>query len=244
MLHRILLAAVVFALSAAPVVAKPRVLIFSKTTGYRHDSIPAGVAALKAIAGRIGADATASEDPEMFASGRLRDFEAIVLLSATTDPKNPASEWLVGERRAALQAFVRSGGGVVAVHAAADSHYHWPWYGRMIGARFQRHPEGTPKGMVSVIDQRHPGTAGLAHDIERVDEWYYVDDYDPTAALLVTLDPASIGEKDVNPNPMSWARSFEGGRVFTTVMGHTAESYSEPWFLRHLENGLGWTLQR
>lgn len=245
MLHRLLLAAIAVTLSAPPLLAaKPEVLIFSKTTGYRHDSISAGTAALKEIARKIDAAVTVSEDAAIFTTERLRGFKAIVLLSATTDPKNPGSEWLVGERRDALQAFARSGGGVLAVHAAADSHYHWPWYGRMIGGHFQRHPDGTPRGSVSVVDPAHPGTAGLEPSTERIDEWYYIDDYDPTSALLVTLDPASIGEKDVNPNPMSWARRFEGGRVLTTVMGHTAESYSEPWFLRHLENGLRWTMQR
>ena len=85
---------------------------------------------------------------------------------------------------------------------------------------------------------------GLAGIIRRTDEWYYFDDYDPTSRLLVTLDPASIGEKDVNPNPMSWAREVDGSRVFYTAMGHTKESYSDPWFLRHVADGLDWVLRR
>jgi type 1 glutamine amidotransferase len=62
--------------------------------------------------------------------------------------------------------------------------------------------------------------------------------------VLVTLDPGSIGEKDINPNPIAWAREVDGGRVFYTAMGHTSESYSEPFFLRHLTNGLDWVLGR
>uniref|UniRef100_UPI0025DE73CE ThuA domain-containing protein n=1 Tax=uncultured Sphingomonas sp. TaxID=158754 RepID=UPI0025DE73CE len=130
-------------LGAAPL-PKGEVLIFSHTTGYRHDSIPAGIAAIGRIAERQGFSFRASEDPAIFTSRGLRNVRAIVLLSSTTDPKAPSSEWLTGERRTALQTFVRSGGGVMAVHAAADSHYHWPWYGRLIGARFARHPAGTP----------------------------------------------------------------------------------------------------
>ena len=165
-------------------------------------------------------------------------------MSCTTDPKNPASEWLVGDRRTALQQFVRRGGGVLAIHAAADSHYHWPWYGRMIGGHFARHPQGTPTGIVSVVAAGDPTVAGLPHIQRRTDEWYYFDDYDPTSKLLITLDPASIGEADVNPNPMSWRREVEGGRVFYTAMGHTTASYSEPYFLRLLANGLDWVLGR
>jgi type 1 glutamine amidotransferase len=226
-------------------VAQPNrdaILIYSGTTGFRHDSIPAGIQALTAIARKRGLAVVASEDPAVFSAPGLRRFRAIVLLSCTTDPKNPASEWLVGDRRNALQQFVQRGGGIVAIHAAADSHYHWPWYGHMIGGHFVRHPPGTPTGKVTVIDRTHPAVRGLASTTRRTDEWYYFDDYDPTSRLLVTLDPASIGEKDVNPNPMSWARRVGNARVFYTAMGHTKESYSDPWFLRHVADGLDWVL--
>lgn len=231
--------------AAAP--ARPNsgaILIYSGTTGFRHDSIPAGIGAVTAIARQRGLSVVAGEDPAVFSTDSLRRFRAIVLLSCTTDPKDPASEWLVGDRRAALQQFVRRGGGVLAIHAAADSHYHWPWYGKLIGGRFARHPAGTPTGTVRVAAIGDPAVAGLARSQRRTDEWYYFDDYDPTSKLLVTLDPASIGEADVNPNPVSWRRDVEGGRVFYTAMGHTKESYSDAWFLRHVADGLDWVLKR
>lgn len=242
---RTLAAALVLLLtaSAAPPPAGA-ILIFSHTSGYRHESIPAGVQALTAIARRQGLAAEHSEDPAVFAPARLRRYRAIVLLSTTTDPKHAASEWLVGDRRTALQGFVARGGGIVAVPAAADSHYHWPWYGRLIGGRFARHPAGTPKGKVAIVGRSHPAGRGLPAAVERVDEWYYFDDYDPSSTLLATLDPGSIGEGDSNPNPVAWARTVDGGRVFYTAMGHTTESYSEPFFLRHLEGGLRWAIAR
>jgi len=223
-------------LIAAPAAAADRgaILIYSGTTGYRHESIPAGIAAVTNIAKKRGLAVEASEDPNVFSADSLKRFRAIVLLSCTTDPKNPASEWLTGSRRDALQRFVHRGGGILAIHAAADSHYHWPWYGKMIGGHFARHPQGTPTGTVHVL--------ATGETRSRTDEWYYFDDWDPTSHLLVTLDPQSIGEKDVNPNPMSWTRKVDGGRVFYTAMGHTTKSYSEPWFLNHLAEGLDWVL--
>jgi len=225
-------------LIAAPAAAADRgaILIYSGTTGYRHESIPAGIAAVTNIAKKRGLAVEASEDPNVFSADSLKRFRAIVLLSCTTDPKNPASEWLTGSRRDALQRFVHRGGGILAIHAAADSHYHWPWYGKMIGGHFARHPQGTPTGTVHVL--------ATGETRSRTDEWYYFDDWDPTSHLLVTLDPQSIGEKDVNPNPMSWTRKVEGGRVFYTAMGHTTENYSEPWFLDQLAGGLDWVLGR
>ena len=79
---------------------------------------------------------------------------------------------------------------------------------------------------------------------QRTDEWYYFEDYDPVSTVLVTLDPASIGEADTNPNPVAWTRQINSGRVFYTAMGHTTESYSDPWFLAHLGGGLDWVLRR
>lgn len=240
----VLLALTCLLLGAAPPPPTGEVLIFSGTTGYRHESIPAGVEAVADIARRQGFAVRATEDPSVFNPGKLQAVRVIVLLNSTTDPKKPASEWLTGERRAALQAFVRSGGGVVGIHAAADSHYGWPWYARLIGGRFARHPPGTPAGTLSLADRAHPVTAGLPSTVSRVDEWYEFADHDPTSHLLITLDPATIGEADVNPNPISWAREFEAGRVFYTAMGHTAESFSDPYVLRHLSNGLAWAARK
>ncbi|WP_167737564.1 ThuA domain-containing protein [Sphingomonas parva] len=223
---------------------KPRVLVFSHTTGYRHASIEPGIAALQGLGAREKMTIVATEDPNVFSEAGLRDVDAIVFLSSTTDPKKPESEWFQGARREALQAFVHRGGGVVGIHGASDSHYHWPWYGRMIGGHFARHPQGTPEGEIHVEDRRHPSTRSMPERLRRVDEWYYIDDYDPRSKLLVTLDPASIGEKDANPNPMSWTREFEGGRVFYTAMGHTDASYREKAFLDHLAGGLKWVLKK
>ncbi len=219
------------------------VLVFSHSSGFRHESIEAGVAALQALGERYGMTVIASKDPALFDGDQIQEFDAIVLLSNSSQPDDPASEWWVGARRDSLQAFVRAGGGIVAIHAASDSHYHWPWYGQMIGGRFASHPPGTPEGEVTLTDSEHPANHGLASPHRRVDEWYYFDDYNPTMDLLATLDPASIEGEDVNPNPAAWAHEFDGGRIFYTAMGHTAESFSEPWFLQHLEGGLSWVLE-
>jgi len=229
---------------AAPAPRQKRILLFSHSTGYRHASIESGVSALKELAKRERIGVVASEDPNVFSTQSLKGFDAIILLSTSSDPKKPESEWFQGERRDALQAFVRRGGGIFGIHAASDSHYHWPWYQRMIGGHFARHPEGTPTGTVKIVDPMHRSTRGLPAKITRADEWYYFDDYNPEMNILVTLDPQSIGEKDANPNPVSWSHVFEGGRVFYTAMGHTNESFSEPALLKHFAGGLNWVLKR
>ena len=174
-----------------------------------------------------------SEDPEVFTAENLARYKALVLVSNSTDPKKPESEWFTGAKRDALQGFLKAGKGVVGLHAAADSHYHWGWYGQMIGGYFERHPKGTPKGTVTVVDAKHPATAKLPKTLERNDEWYYYKDFDPTVRVLITIDPKTIGEgeADVNPNPLVWCHDFGGGRVFYSGLGHTNESWSEPYMV-------------
>lgn len=242
-----LLAALLTGASAQPPTAGPladkTILIFSHSTGFRHDSIEPGAEALAGMIARAGGEAVTSEDPDLFSAAGLERFDAILLLSTTTDARRPQTEWLTGPRRTALREFLRRGGGVVGVHAASDSHAHWPWYGEMLGGRFRHHPAGTPRGRLRVVDPDHPATKGLAAEIEHVDEWYLIAGYDPDARLLVTLDPASIGETG-GPVPISWAREQEGGRVFYTSLGHRTETYALPFFQAHVLGGLAWVTTR
>jgi type 1 glutamine amidotransferase len=229
---------------AAGAAAKAHILVYSGSTGYRHESIPAAVEALKAIGAKAGYVVDATEDPAVFSADQLEQYKVLVLVSTSTDPKNPDSEWFTGARRAALQGFLADGKGVIGLHAAADSHYNWPWYGQMIGGYFERHPKGTPKGTVTVVDARHPATAKLPKTLERNDEWYYYKDFNPTMRVLITIDPASIGdgEADVNPNPLVWCHDFGGGRVFYSALGHLPESYKEPYMVDLLTGALAYAV--
>ena len=241
-----LLTAALAATLTAPSFAKDkaRVLVYSGSTGYRHESIPAAVASMKTLGEKAGYVIDTSEDPEVFTAENLKKYKALVLVSNSTDPKKPESEWFTGTKRDALQGFLKAGKGVIGLHAASDSHYHWGWYGQMIGGYFERHPKGTPKGTVTVVDPKHPATAKLPKTLERNDEWYYYKDFDPTVRVLITIDPKSIGEgeADVNPNPLVWCHDFGGGRVFYSALGHTNESWSEPYMISLMTGALAYAV--
>ncbi len=223
---------------------RPHVLIFSYSTGYRHASIEPGRSALKAMGERDGYIVDESEDPDVFLPGRLDRYDAVIFLSSSSYRNDANTDWLIGARRDGLQAFLHRGGGVVGIHAASDSNYHWLWYRQMIGAAFDHHPPGTPTGVVTFVDRNDASTRGLPATVTRTDEWYHFFDLDPRVHIIATYDPRSYGEDEANPHPISWRHEFEGGRVFYTGMGHTAESYSEEVFLRHIEGGLKWVLHR
>ena len=108
--------------SAAPLAAE-RVLVFSRTAGFRHDSIPTAVATLQRLAIEAGLIADHSEDAGDFSAANLARYRVVVFASTTGDVLDPVQQQ-------ALEDFMRRGGGFVGVHSAADTGYDWPWYGR------------------------------------------------------------------------------------------------------------------
>jgi type 1 glutamine amidotransferase len=199
--------------------AQARVLVFTKTTGFRHDSIPAGVAAFRGM----GFAVDRTEDAGRFTSRRLARYEAVVFLSATGNPLARASQ------RRALRRYIARGGGFLGVHAAADAGSTWPWYQGLVGAAFLRHAPGTSSALVTVEDSSPAATRGLPRAWRRTDEWYqFRDDPRPRVHVLAS----------VFGHPIAWCQRYGGGRSVYTGMGHTIESYSEPRFLRHLRGAL------
>ncbi|WP_031074147.1 ThuA domain-containing protein [Streptomyces sp. NRRL S-118] len=223
-----------FELSSTPVdrTAK-RVLVFSKTAGYRHDSIPAGIAALKELGASSNITVDATEEARQFTTGNLARYDAVVFLSTTGDV-------LDAQQQKAFENYVATGGGYVGVHAAADTEYDWEFYGGLVGARFASHPHIQP-ATVRVEDHDHPATAHLpSAGWQRTDEWYdYRTNPRGQARILATLDETTYeGGTMKGDHPIAWCRSYEGGRAFYTGGGHTAASYEEPAFRRHLLGGL------
>ncbi len=221
-----------------PVEGNPQVLVYTRTTGFRHGSIPAGVQAVRRLGDQLGFGVEHTEDPGRFATETLAPFTAVIFLNTTGDILDDAQQ-------DSFKAFIQGGGGFVGIHSAADTEYDWPWYGRLMGAWFASHPP-TQEGRLIVADSTHPSTRCLPDPWVRVDEWY--DFRAPPAAgsaILLTIDEGSYGGARMgSPHPMSWAREFDGGRTWYTALGHTAESYTEPAFLDHLAGGIIWVLSR
>ncbi|MGW5336149.1 ThuA domain-containing protein [Streptomyces bauhiniae] len=231
-------AALLLGCVTAPAAAKPtetgRVLVFSKTAGFRHDSIPDGVAAVRQLGATDGLTVDATEDATAFTTRNLRRYDAVVFLSTTGDVLDPAQQ-------RAFEGYIRQGGGYVGVHAAADTEYDWPFYGGLAGAWFDSHPAIQPATVV-VEDHAHPSTAALPARWERTDEWYnYRSNPRESAHVLASLDESSYSGGTMNgDHPLAWCQSYEGGRAFYTGGGHTRESYAEPAFRAHLLGGLRW----
>jgi type 1 glutamine amidotransferase len=208
------------------------VLVFSKTTGFRHDSIPDGLAAIRALGVEHGFRVDDTEDAEHFTDATLAQYRVVVFLSTTGDI-------LDQEQKAAFERYIRAGGGFVGIHSASDTEYHWPWYGRLIGSWFASHPQ-IQHATIRIEDAHHPSTKDLPANWERVDEWYNFRS-NPRGAVhvLASLDESTYsGSSMSGDHPIAWCRNIDGGRSWYTAMGHTKESYAEPLFRLHLLGGI------
>jgi type 1 glutamine amidotransferase len=165
-----------------------RALVFTKTAGFRHDSIDEAEAALQSLGAARGFEVTHTEDAAAFTDPGLSGCQVVVFLLTTGDVLSPAEE-------SGLQAYVRQGGGFVGIHSASDTEHGWPWYGDLVGAFFVSHSTIQP-GAVRVTDRRHASTRELPSGLTRTDEWYDFD-RNPRGAVHVL---ASVSE-----------RSYQGG---------------------------------
>lgn len=216
-----------------------KVLVFSKTAGFRHDSIPDGIAAIKDLGAEHGFTVDATEDAAAFTRGNLSQYDAVIWLSTTGDVLDPGQQ-------DAFEDYIRSGGGYVGIHAAADTEYDWEFYGGLAGAYFASHPH-IQQATVNVEDHAHAATAHLGPRWQRTDEWYnYRTNPRDRARVLASLDESSYTGGTMNgDHPIAWCQaSVDGspGRSFYTGGGHTKESYAEPAFRQHLLGGIRYAM--
>jgi type 1 glutamine amidotransferase len=213
-----------------------RVLVFSKTAGFRHDSIPAGIALIRSLGAAHGFAVDASEDDGVFTLQSLRAYRAVIFLNTT-------GEILNNSQQAAFEAYIRGGGGWVGVHSAADTEYAWPFYGELLGgAWFRNHPE-IQAATLRVEDGAHPSTRHLPAFFTFTDEWYNFQ-VKPRGAtrVLLKIDETSYspGDGAMGDHPLAWSRSLGSGRAWYTNLGHRSETYSDALFSQHLLGGILW----
>ena len=224
------------------------ILVYSRTAGWRHDSIDEAWAAIAAIANKRGWSVTFAEDESWFDASRLANFDAVVFALSSGNTLSP-------DRRSNFRSFVENGGGFVGLHSSGDGTMEWDWYERnLIGAKFIGHPlqPGERSGTIRIEDFDNPATRHLSADWYRVDEWYSFDtSVRGRFNVLASLDEDSYRPgrwHDGTPlamgsdHPVVWNRCVDRGRSFYSALGHTADSYREDAMIEMIDGGISWAL--
>jgi len=229
---------VVFAMElllSAALHGKTRILVFYKTAGYHHKSIPAGIMAIQQLGVQNNFRVDTTTDAGQFSYANLKKYAAVVFLSTTGNV-------LSDTQQQAFEKYIKSGKGYVGIHAAADTEYDWPWYGQLVGAYFLQHPK-PQEATLDIINRNNPATRHLPARWTRFDEWYSYKNISDKIQVLITIDETSYtGGRNGKYHPVSWYQEFDGGRAFYTALGHTDASFADPLYLRHLLGGINYAI--
>lgn len=204
------------------------VLVFHKTEGWHHESIPTGIKAVEELGEENSFRVTETDDAGAFTEENLKNFDLVLFL-------NTSGNVLDEHQQKAFKNYMETGGNFFGIHAAADTEFEWEWYGELVGAYFVDHP-AIQEATVKVMAPIHPTVAHLPTTWKRTDEWYNYRNINPAMEVLLLLDEESYeGGKNEGFHPIAWYRELKGGgRTVYTGGGHTEESYSEVNFREHL----------
>lgn len=221
---------------------KPKILVFSKTAGYHHESIADGIIAIQKLGMENGFDVDTTINADWFRDDTLKNYAAVVFLSTTGNVLNNYQE-------AEFERYIQAGGGYMGIHAAADAEYDWGWYGRLVGGYFLSHPgihdtfPNIQDGVLNVVDQNNNATKHLPKEWKRRDEFYSYKKLNKEVKVLMTIDEKSYhGGENGDNHPMAWYHEYDGGRAFYTALGHTKESFSEEPYLKHILAGIQYAI--
>ena len=229
----------VYFFSCSPTNHQPskRILVFSKTSGYRHESIANGKAMFLEMAGQWQAVVDTTEDAGLFTVENLSRYKTVVFLNTTGDALND-------KEQLALQHFIREGGGFLGIHAAADTEFEWPWYNQLVGAYFASHPKPQHLDYI-VTESNHPAVKHWYPKTNRMEEIYDFKSVQKDMIKVImladekTYDGGSMGDW----HPAAWYHHFDGGKSFYTALGHLPETYADPAFRTHISGALEWLWQ-
>jgi type 1 glutamine amidotransferase len=162
-----------------------------------------------------------------------------------------------------LQSYIRGGGGFVAIHGDTDSMQNVPWFQDLAGAGFTGH--GSNSGGILIdtesgghveyvnADRAHATMKDVPDRFYSVEELYNTNrnpaemgivhplmyENEDTLVNQIGYGPGPLMNSDVHA--MTWCRNFDGGRSFTTTLGHNWQYATETWWRSMILNAIEWT---
>ena len=253
------LAAMVFS-AAANAQEAPRVLFFSKSSGFEHPVIsykegqPSHAEkVLQELAGANGAEITMTKDGSMITAENLENYDLVIfyttgnLFEPGTDKQPPLPENGLDD----LISWIENGGGFIGVHSATDTFgKHKPdlegKYIKLVGAEFGGHGAQF-EGKLVVVDEDHPVAANIPDGHADEDEWYhFINMNEDKMHVVALLDPGAEREKQEQYNlpnyPVIWTMQKGNGRVYYNAMGHREDVWDDATFQQMIVDAATWAL--
>lgn len=235
-LFRLLLFITVVIMTSYAVPKQKKILVFSKTAGFRHTAaIQAGKKEIQELGRRNKFRVDTTENADVFTPENLKQYAAVIFLCTTGNVLNE-------QQQQAFEQFIKNGNGYMGLHSAADTEYDWAWFGELNGAYFKSHPK-QQEAVFNIVDGNHIATAHLPKVWKRFDELYNFKWIGTDIHVLITIDENSYtGGGNGEYHPMAWFHEFDGGRSFYTALGHDNKSFEDPLYLQHILGGIKYVM--
>ncbi len=220
------------------------VLVYTKNgKGYVHENIPYAVTCIQKMAQQYGFGIDTSDDPAKFKIENLKQYSLLIFASTNNDVFDN------DDQRLAFRQYIEAGGGFVGIHSVVGAERKWPWFKAMLGGTFDWHPP-FQRYRIVLKDTDHVSVTGLPKVWEKEDECYFMKELSPNIQVLLHHDLTSLNEKEKDKisakakpfsglYPAAWHQQFDGGTIWITALGHDKKDYSDPVFIRHVLQGIG-----
>jgi type 1 glutamine amidotransferase len=208
-----------------------KVLVYTRSTGFVHDSTPTAAAAITTAAAKFGLACETSMDQTKFTAAGLAPYAAIVLVATAGEPfGSPGTAQIQ-----ALVDWVNAGGALVGIENANHAYDTSVPYISLVGGDFNGHSGYGPDTCYS--DGMHPSNVKLAAMFPVTDEIYYTSKFNPDNQVVLRCGS--------DKRPISWVRQQGAGRIFYTTLGHDNHSWTMPPLVDdHVIPGLLWAMGR
>ncbi len=229
----------------APVVVDPiygpregtfKMLVYSRTTGFRHGSIAQGKEMLQQIATEQGFTIEETETNEKITVAGLSEFEIIFHMNSTGDIFNDT------EQAAYEEWMTTKNGAFGGTHSATDTENGWDFYSEVTGQYYNGHTAVQQGAVQFEADAlTHPALKGLPNPWQRTEEWYKFDNHQqwtPKAGFKI------LGRKVADSQPIMWVREWGKFRAFYTALGHDGSTFQDPEIKKHVAGGIMWAVRR
>jgi type 1 glutamine amidotransferase len=214
-----------------------KMLVYSRTTGFRHDSIAQGKTMLREIASEQGFEIVETEVNDLITPDGLAQFEIVFFMNSTGDIFNQAEE-------AAFQQWMETKNGAFAgVHSATDTEQGWAFYKELTGQYYDGHVNANTPGAIQFEADalEFPAVQGVPNPWQRNEEWYQFNSFQEW-----TIKPGFtvLGRKAADNQPIVWIRELNTWRSFYSAIGHDAAVFRDPAVKQHLTGGIMWAVRR
>ena len=232
--------------AAAGAATKPKILVFTETTGFDHNTRKVSDSVIQMLGAKNGFDVDTTNDTgAYFREAKLKTYKAVCFINVTGTIFNDSC-------KAAFQRYFQAGGGWVGMHAGGvDCEFTWHWFHQMVGGYFAGHPYGIAQAKLAVLNHTNPSTSWITKDtIVHTDEWYFFtpQKYDstidpaksPNLTVLLNLVEPSLSSTATKFHPICWCQEFQGGRSWYTGFGHSSSYYKDTVVQKNLLGGILW----